>query len=171
MAKKALKAREPERRLMTGDKDFALHYGVSTRTVQTWRDKGMPCEKTASRQYVYDLDKTDEWIDAFRATEANESAEIYKQLDEAKLRIDLAKALKLERDIERDAGNVLMRDEWELFASECIIAARDAFIGLTKQFRRHLCKKCQGKLKELDVLIAKALNRLADIGKGPPTDK
>ncbi|QDT98032.1 helix-turn-helix domain-containing protein [Gimesia aquarii] len=62
---------------------------------------------------------------------------------------------------------LISREEYELFAAECVIEARDQMLTLPKEMRRHLCKKCQSKVKEMQTMIEQTLQRLSEIEEGP----
>lgn len=159
-----------EKRYLEGDSAIAKHYDVSERTIQSWRKKGMPFDKIKPNFYKYDLDLTDEWVDVFRrkysGVEGN--AQLRIELDQVKLRIDIAKAEKLEREEEEARGNILRKDEWESFAIELIQVCRGQILQLPKQMRRHLCGKCQKTAPiELDKLVNKVLHKLGRMREGP----
>lgn len=164
--KPAAKTKDEPKRIVDGDDEFAEFYEVSTRTVQTWRKKGMPCEKTNARQYQYDLDLTDPWVATFRkADQTAAAAEINQKINDAELRIKLATALKKERELEREAGNVLLRDEYELHLVERNQRVRDFILSIPQQMRKHMPRDSKKPLAELTKLIDKALNQLADTGQ------
>jgi hypothetical protein len=41
---------------------LAMHYGVSERTIRTWRERGLPGVRVG-REVMYDVDVTDRWIE------------------------------------------------------------------------------------------------------------
>lgn len=162
---------EPERRIVSGDTALARHYKVSTKTVQNWRGVGLPCIDRGNG-FDYDLDETDPWVDAYRAesTPDEEVGSLNRQLKAAKLRAEIAEANRLEREEEEARGNILPRDEYELFATEQIQEARDQLLRIPKLMKPHLCKKCHTKIQELEKQIKTALERLARLPQGPSKD-
>jgi hypothetical protein len=42
---------------------LAAHYGVSERTIRTWRERGLPGIRVG-REVMYSLDACDRWIEA-----------------------------------------------------------------------------------------------------------
>lgn len=159
---------EPKKaaRVIKGDKDFALHYGRSTRTVQSWRDKGLPFKEVGFHQYEYDLDQTDVWVDEFTTGEENDGdSSVRKEREQIKLAIEKEQLAKAKRENAEADGNILPRDEYELHLVERNQLARDAFLNIPKQMRRHLGPKSDKPIQELQKLIEKALNQLADQGQ------
>ena len=163
-------------RLIEGDKAFAEHVKKSTRTIQTWRDKGLPHKEDppGSKKYRYNLDETEAWIAENISKDEeqnNERAKLRFEREKAKLRADIAKALKVEREEQEAQGNILLRDEWESFAIEQIQIARGQLLQLGKQARRHMCRKCQKTAPaEIEKLIDKALRKIAAMKDGPPKE-
>lgn len=159
-------------RVLDGDKAFSEHYKVSTRTVQTWRDKGLPHDEIGHNKYRYDLNRTDEWVEAFRKhDEDTDSIGFKKELNELKLRAERTKVERLEREEQEARGNILPRSEWEAFVVELIHVTRGQLLQLPKQARRHMCNKCGKKVPdEIDKLIRKALSHLAKAKDGPPKE-
>lgn len=165
---------EPEppapRRTVEGDKAIAKNYSVSTRTIQNWRDAGLPFETVKPNWYRYDLDETDSWVETFRSQDSDQSPiqKLKYEIEEAKLRKELANAERLEREEEEAKGNILRRDEWESFAIELIQVCRGQLLQLGKQTRRHCCAKCQKTVPiELAKLVDKVLQKLARMREGP----
>lgn len=161
----------PERQIVSGDQALAKHYGVTTRTIYQWRGDGMPCIDRG-RFFDYYLDETDQWVSEKRAEEGGdeEAGSLNKQLKEAKLRIELVEAERLERQEEEARGNILPRDEYELFAAETIQDARDQLLRIPRLMKNHLCSKCQKKVTELEKQIKTALEQLAKLPEGPDKD-
>lgn len=158
----------PERRIISGDQALARTYGVSTKTVQNWRGVGLPSIDRGNG-FDYDLNETDPWVAAYR-TEGDgdeETGSLNKQIKEAKLRIELAEADRLEREEEQARGNILPRDEYELFATETIQNARDQLLRIPRLMKSHLCSKCHKKLQELEKQIKTALEQLSKLPTGP----
>jgi phage terminase Nu1 subunit (DNA packaging protein) len=157
-------------RVIDGDKAFAEHVGKSTRTVQTWRDKGLPHEELGPNKYRYHLDKTEPWIEANskQDQQSEERQKLKVEREKAKLRADIARALKVEREEQEAQKNILPRDTWEAFAVETIHVARGQLMQIPKQVRRHLCSKCQKSAPvEIEKLITKALHKIAALKDGP----
>ncbi len=42
---------------------LAAHYGVSERTIRTWRERGLPGVR-CGREVMYEIDACDRWIEA-----------------------------------------------------------------------------------------------------------
>lgn len=155
-------------RIVSGDPSLAKHFGVSTRTIYQWRCAGMPCEDHG-RYFDYDLDQVEPWVSSYRSevNDPEEGGSLNRQLKEAKLRVELAEAARLERLEEQARGNILPLDDYQLFATETIQNARDQFLRLPKEMKSHLCPKCQGKLKELESLVLNILEQLSRLSDGP----
>jgi phage terminase Nu1 subunit (DNA packaging protein) len=159
---------QPEKpsRLISGDKDLALHYGRSTRTIQSWRDKGLPFKDLGFHKYQYDLDQTDPWVDDFTAgDESDGDSSVRKERERVKLAIDKELFEKVARENAEAKKNILPKDEYELHLVERNQLVRDALLNIPKQMRRHLGPKSEKQLAELTKLIEKALNQLADEGQ------
>ena len=76
------------------------------------------------REYLYNRAKTDEWVELKRkATDGPGMSPVGKvklARELARLRKEKVEAGRAERQEEAELGNVLRRDEWELFAVELI---------------------------------------------------
>lgn len=158
----------PEKRIVSGDTALARQYGVSTKTVQNWKGYGLPCIDRGNG-FDYDLNETDPWVEAYREEDGSdeEAGSLNRQIKEAKLRIELAEADRLEREEEQARGNILPRDEYELFATETIQNARDQLLRIPRLMKSHLCSKCHKKLQELEKQIKTALEQLSKLPTGP----
>ena len=165
---KQAKTKQKDREIVSGDLALSKRYGVSTKTIQNWRGNGLPCIDRG-HGFDYDVAETDPWVEAYRLEHADDekSNSLARQIREAELRQELAKADKAEREEEAARGNILPRDEYELFASETIQNARDQLLRIPRLLRTHLCKKCQPKANELEKLIKTALEELAKLPAGP----
>ena len=127
----------------------------------------MPVSGSARKQ-IFDIDLCDRWVDAFRSERLDgESQKLNEELKKEKLKQERLKSEDLERKKQIALGNLVSREEFDLFAAECVIEARDQFLTVPKEMRRHLCKKCQSKVEELQKLIDLTLQRLAVIEEGP----
>lgn len=156
---------EKPKRLINGDKEFALHYGRSTRTIQTWRDKGLPFTELGFHQYQYDLDQTDPWVDEFTSGEdAEGDSSVRKEREQVRLAIEKEQLAKLTRENAEADGNILPKDEYELHLVEQNQRVRDFLISIPQQMRKHMGPNSQKQLAELTKLIDKGLNQLADTG-------
>lgn len=154
---------EPLKRLVTGDKDLALHYGRSTRTIQTWRDKGLPFREVGFHQYEYDLDQTDPWVDDFTAgDDSEEGSSVRKEREAVKLAIEKEQLAKLTRENAEADGNILPKDEYELHLVERNQRVRDFLLSIPQQMRKHMGPNGKKQLAELTKLIEKGLIQLAD---------
>jgi Helix-turn-helix domain len=51
------------RRRFLSKPSLAEHYGVSERTVRTWREKGMPGIRVG-REVMYEVEAVDSWIES-----------------------------------------------------------------------------------------------------------
>lgn len=163
------KTPEPERsEILTGQAAAARHWNVSVKTIQAWIQNGLPAEPSG-RSYNFDLSACDEWVNVYRDADKNsESTKLNEQLKLAKLKEQQLKNEELERKKEIAEGNLVPLDEYELFASELVIEARDQLLNIPKEMRRHLCKKCQKKVvDEMTMVIEHTLQRLAAVQEGP----
>lgn len=172
MAKKPVAASKEEpavSRIIKGQKAFAKHCGVTTKTVQNWQDGELPFTDLGGNKYEYDLDLTEPWVATFHAKSAKdpEALKVRSQREDARLRLDLVDAEVAEMDLAARKGNILPRDEYELFLIEHNMLVRDSMLAIPKQMRRHLGPNSQKILHELERLINKALEHLADKGKRP----
>lgn len=161
-------------RFIDGDKAFSKHVGKSTKTVQNWRDKGMPFEELEPRKYRYHLDQTEPWIqlNGKDDEDSDERKQLRVDREKARLRSDIAKAMKVEREEQEAQGNILPRDVWESFVVELVYVVRGMFLQIPKQSRRHCCSKCAKTVPvEMEKLITKALHKLASVKNGPPKDE
>jgi len=133
-----------------GDQALAVHYGVTPKTVYAWRQAGLPCE-AEGRLFLYRLADTDPWVDAHRQLKESEgltpASRVRLQREKAKLRQERLKAAGMQRDEDAATGNVLRRDEWELFAVEVVQQARDRFMRLPKMLCKHVPQKYQRVLQ------------------------
>lgn len=154
--------------VLAGQAAAARHWGVSVKTIQTWVQNGLPVSGSARKQTFHLVD-CEPWVDAYRSERTDgESTKLNEQLKEAKLREQLLKNEKLEREKEIAEGNLVPLDEYELFAAELVIEARDQLLNIPKEMRRHLCKKCQKKVvEEMTMVIENTLQRLAAVEGGP----
>ena len=153
----------------TNDADFARHYDVSTRTVQSWRKAGMPCH-AQGRRYLYRPAETTPWIEAYRRGPARGASDdplspatTVKLLTAAeKLKQERLKAAKMERQARVEEGNVLSRDEWELYAIEVCQLARDRFMRLPILLCKHIPQKYHRVMRqEGDAEARKILTEMA----------
>ena len=94
-------------------------------------------------------------------------------LDEEKLAHAEFETRRLEREEQIEIGNLLPRDEYQIFANEIITEARDAFLNIPVEMQKHIPAKHRAKITdELNKQIETALNRLAKLPDGPaPNDK
>ncbi|QDT26811.1 Phage DNA packaging protein Nu1 [Gimesia panareensis] len=171
-SKKTTRRKTPQKadsgKMLFGQKEAADYWGRTTKTIQTWMQNGLPATKSG-RQCVFDVELCQPWVDAFLSeSESSESTKLNEQLKEARLREQLLKNDKLEREKEIAEGNLVPLDEYELFAAELVIEARDQLLNIPKEMRRHLCKKCQKKVvEEMTMVIENTLQRLAAVEGGP----
>jgi len=127
----------------------------------------MPVSGSARKQ-IFDIELCDRWVEAYRSERLDgDSQKLNEDLKREKLKQEILKSEKLEREKQIAEGNLVSREEFDLFAAECVIEARDQILTVPKEMRRHLCKKCQPKLDELQKLLYLALQRLAAIEEGP----
>ncbi len=175
MAKKARaqrksKQKRTEEEPLVGYQAVADRYDVSTRTVQDWIKKGLPAHGPARRRHFY-ASQTDPWVADFRRASDNDGEPSPRaELLQEQTRRERARAEREERQNQVDAGELVPRREYELFATEMIQEARDALLRIPHQYKRHLCKKCQGKIGELEELIETALSNLAKLPEGPESE-
>lgn len=132
-------------RQIVGDQELARHYVVTPKTVYSWRQIGLP-HREEGRQYVYDLDKTDPWVEVQQRAkpstqELGPGAKLKLAREAERLKQDRIKASMMEREEAAALGNVLNRDEWELFAIEVVQQARDQIMRLPKMLCKHVPAK------------------------------
>jgi len=173
MAKKAgkptKKRAEPEitaaPETVTGDEGLGAVFSVSARTVQSWRNRGLPCQRDG-RSFIFNVEEARKWVDLFRrsteTTTSTPGGKIKLSRERAKLRIDRAKAAQAEREELAAGKNILKRDEWELYAIEVVQQARDRLMRLPKMLCRHVPQKFHRILQaEGDADVRKILNEMA----------
>lgn len=167
-AKKAPVKTPEDSETLSGQAAAARHWDVSVKTIQTWIQNGLPATPSG-RSYNFDVSDCEEWVRVYRdANKNSESTKLNEQLKTAKLREQILKNEKLERDKEIAEGNLVPLDEYELFAAECVIEARDQLLNIAKEMRRHLCKKCQkNAVDEIQLMVEQILQRLSVIEVGP----
>lgn len=172
-SKKTAKKKAPVQKtepveFLSGQAAAARHWGVSVKTIQTWIQNGLPVSGSARKQ-SFDLTKCEPWVNAYRSERSDgDSHKLNEELKKAKLREQVLKNEKLEREKEIAEGNLVDLNEYVLFASELVIEARDQMLTVPKEIRRHLCKKCQKKVvQELTMIVEQTLQRLAAVQEGP----
>jgi hypothetical protein len=142
--KQAAKSKNAGEAEIRGDLEASRRYGVSTRTVKSWRDAGMPHRKEG-QQCIYLPSETDPWVDLQRRPSETQNLSPATKLKLARegerLKQDRLKAAAMERSEAVELGNVLPRDEWELFAVEVVQQARDRFMRLPKMLCKHVPAK------------------------------
>ncbi|MDE2100781.1 MAG: hypothetical protein KGL39_26280 [Patescibacteria group bacterium] len=158
--------------IIRGDIEAARIYGVSTRTIKTWRDEGMPASKDG-REYLYFREKTDPWVELKHRAAADNGdlspiGKVKLARELARLRKEKVEAGRAERQEEAELGNVLRRDEWELFAIEVVQKARDRLMRLPKMLCKHVPRKCHKVLQtEGEADVRKILEEMArDLAEG-----
>lgn len=167
-AKKTLAKTPEDFEVLSGQAAAARHWDVSVKTIQTWIQNGLPATPSG-RSYTFDVSDCEEWVSVYRdANKNSESTKLNEQYKTAKLREQILKNEKLEREKEVAEGNLVPLDEYELFAAECVIEARDQLLNIAKEMRRHLCKKCQkNAVAEIQMMVEQILQRLSVIEDGP----
>ena len=171
-SKRASEAPAPvEEAEIRGDQALARHYKVVTKTIYTWRQGGLPCRKEG-REFFYRLSETDPWVELQRKT--NETLNLTPagkaklRREEARARKEEVEAARAEREQEAELGDVLPRDEWELFAIEVVQKARDRFARLPKMLCKHVPRKFHAVMqKEGDSDVRKICEEMArDLAEG-----
>lgn len=144
--------------------------GVSRRSVHDWIASGCPA-KSGGR---YDLAAIREWRDANRkpardTAASGELGAVRLRRERERLRQDRLKSRALKREDLAASGNVLSRDEWELFAIEVVQLARDKFMRLPVLLCRHVPQKYHRILRaEGDADVRKICDEMArGLGHGP----
>jgi hypothetical protein len=132
--------------MITGDAKLAKRYGVSTNTIAAWRLAGLPCTGGGrGRLFVYQVRETDPWVELHRkpqeAASLTPQTRVKLSREAEKLKQDRLTTTKMEHAAAVAAGNVLPRDEWELFAIEVVQQARDKFMRLPKMLCKHVPAK------------------------------
>lgn len=120
--------------------------GVTEKTLGNW--KKLPGFPECSSGY--DLAKIKLWRTAHSLSSDKESAEarrIRLAIQKEKLRQEKIKADRAERDDEIARGNILPRDEWELFVREIIHLTRDQLISIPTSLCRGIPRKYHAKLR------------------------
>lgn len=161
-------AKTPEvSEFLSGQDAAGKHWGVTPRTIQTWVKNGMPVSGSQRKQIFY-IAECDPWVEAYRNERLDgDSLKLNEELKREKLKQEVLKSKELERKDLIAEGELVSREEYDLFAAECVIEARDQFLTIPKEMRRHLCKKCQPKVNEMLKMIEQTLQRLAVIEEGP----
>jgi Spy/CpxP family protein refolding chaperone len=148
--KRAAPVKPVEEAGIRGDLEVAKRYNVSTRTIKSWRDAGMPHTREG-RQCVYKTAETDPWVELQRRTDESlnltPASKAKLRREEARARREEVEAARAEREEEIELGNVLGRDEWELFAIEVVQKARDQFMRLPKTLCKHVPRKFHAVLQ------------------------
>lgn len=167
-ATKKVPAKSPElSESLSGQAAAAKHWGVSVKTIQTWVQNGLPISGSARKQ-IYVLAECDPWVEAYRNQNQDaKSTKVNEELKNEKLLQEKLKTKDLIRNDQIADEQLVSKEEYELFAAEHVIEARDQLLNLPKEMRRHLCKKCQKKLSEMEKIIEQTLYRLSGIKKGP----
>ena len=151
------------------ERDVAAHLLIDERTWRRWKKEWIkPAWKTPAG---WDIAAIVAERDALGLV-GSESNELRKEtLAKRELegfKQDQLKTRRLEREEQIELGNLLPRDVYEIFANETIAEARDAFLHIPTEMRKHLPKKyCNDIVEELTKQINTALNRLAKLPAGP----
>lgn len=100
-----------------------------------------------------------------------EITEIKRQIELQKLRQLQMQTAKMERQEEFEQGNILPRDEYEVFCSEVLKLIRDQQLSMPKQLASLLPKQLQSKFIEEGTrlmvrIINQAAQRLEAAGRG-----
>lgn len=126
-----------------GDQELAKRFAVTTKTVYSWRQAGLP-HTLEGRIAVYVVAEADEWVELHKR-KAEEgltpAARVRLQREEEKLRLDKLAADRKQREADAEAGNILRRDEWELWAIEVVQQARDRFMRMPTLLCKHVPSK------------------------------
>jgi len=90
---------------------------------------------------------------------SQEAAALRLVRDKARLNQELLKARAMEREEQAASGNVLPRDEWDLFAIEVVQQARDRFMRLPRLLCKHVSPEYHRVLQTEGARSAKNLQR------------
>lgn len=105
-------------------KDAAARLGITPTALRQWSKlPGFPDTSAG-----WDIAAIQQWRqqeDRKGSQQSDQTAQIRLATAAQKLRQEKVKAEQLERKNEQEKGNILPRDEWELFAAELITVARD----------------------------------------------
>ena len=105
----------------------------------------MPFRKDSKGCCIYEPEQTDPWVALQRKDNSTDDLSPATKLKLAReaerLKQERLKAAAMERSEAVELGNVLARDEWELFAVEVVQQARDRFMRLPKMLCKHVPRK------------------------------
>lgn len=156
-------------------KDAARYCGVDERTFRRWQTEWPFLEKwKTSHGWNVTAIIAERDNRGLKGSETSEERkDLRAKLDEEKLAQAEIETRRLLREEQVELGNLLPRDEYQIFANETIAEARDAFLNLPVEMRKHIPAKHRQKIiDELETQITTALNRLAKLPDGPaPNDK
>ena len=139
-----------KRQTITGDSALALEFGVTTKTVYSWRMAGLPF-KREGRRYVYDRRQAEEFVRIHRrpvdGISSDAALKVRLLIAEAQQRQERLKAAKMEREEAAEVSNILLRDEWDLFKVDVVRHARERFGRLGEILCRHVPANCRRVLR------------------------
>lgn len=132
--------------IVTLQVEAAERLGVSPKSLRNWiKEPGFPSIKKG-----YDVEKIQAWRDQLGKKGSEQSLsqqQTNEQLAREKLRKATADADKAEREEEEAKGNVLKRDEYELFVQEHIQVTRDRMILIPRTLCKYIPKKYHVRLR------------------------
>jgi len=138
--------------------EVARVMGVSYRTVQRWRQDGMP----TTQDGFYDLDKVKDWHAA-----RNEKDELQESKEYWEERIFSYKASLLEMDVKKATGELVSREVVEKGRISRIIAVKRAFLALPRVLAPRLAMK---EPREIETELYEAISEIIDEFSGVNDD-
>lgn len=130
--------------------EVARVMGVSYRTVQRWKQDGMP----TTQDGFYDLDQIKEWHAARSdKDEIQESKEYWEE------RISSYKASLLELDVKKATGELISKEEVEKGRIDRIIAVKRTFLALPTTLAPALSMR---EPREVEAILYEAITEIID---------
>lgn len=161
---------KPPARLVEGDQALASHYGVTTKTVYNWRKAGLPHTGRVGA-YVYDLDKTDPFVEQLRTFSGDDESPdgINAALKKERLKQLQIRTAGMTADLEARHGELLPRRGCELFATTLLTTLGDWCEQLPELLAGECCPKCKTRIeKRLRGELDNRRNDIADeLTSGP----
>lgn len=116
-------------RCLVNKKELAPILGVSERTLTEWQDQGMPIEVVGGRGFenTYDTVKVIEW--RIQRTVAGAARETGRE------KLERLQAEKLEIEIGRQTGEVVLASEIESRWTDAVVGARGEMLNLAHRLK------------------------------------
>lgn len=139
--------------------EVARVMGVSYRTVQRWKQDGMP----TTQDGFYDLDQIKEW---HAARSDKDEIQVSKEYWEE--RISSYKASLLELDVKKATGELISKEEVERGRIDRIIAVKRTFLALPTRIAPALSMR---EPREVEAILYEAITEIIDEFSGDINDK